>query len=80
MGFKFSSGLIYELKHLNVPDDAPKSEKFQWVLELKDKEPKKLKFVSWKDDVRTFEDEVILDSKNMLLKVEKDEYKIESDN
>jgi hypothetical protein len=79
MGFKFSTGKIYELKYLNVPEDAPKSQKFQWFLEFNETEPKKLSFVSWENDVRTFEDKVILDSKNMKLKVQEEEFNIEND-
>lgn len=79
---KFNHGCIFELKFEDLPEDAPKSQRFQWVLIFKSQRYY-LSFISYDfaNKKRILHNEilgeVILDLKESTLVIGDDEYELQ---
>jgi hypothetical protein len=77
MGFSFKLGLIFEIKFLNLPDDAPKSKRFKWVLWLTNmNESKILSFNGMTEQKRYFNDNISLDTETLTINFKSKGYKL----
>lgn len=63
-----SDSFIFEIKYLNLPKDAPKSDKLKWFYYCYDKGLRNLKFSSMNEKLRNFECGMFLDIGNLKLK------------
>ena len=75
--FKFEeeNSLVYEVKFLDVADDAPKSEKYAWILQ-NDGIEKKLQFLKMDGNKRYFTDGSILDMDELIFAKDNTVYKL----
>lgn len=66
--FTFSDGLIYEVKNTLLPKDAPRDQRFQWIIYyFVDGKTELLEFKSMTPTTRSFQNGTFLDLDKMEL-------------